>query len=65
MLKGPEFAVNYVIADGEINLLYFSSEHHQPGQLSNLYSLNFQNAGADWYEDSPLGAQIRENYNHI
>lgn len=39
MLKGPEFAVNYVIADGEINLLYFSSEHHQPGQLSNLYSL--------------------------
>lgn len=37
MLKGPEFAVNYVMADGEIRLLYFSSEHHQPGQLANLY----------------------------
>lgn len=39
MLKGPEFAVNYVMADGEIRLLYFSSEHHQPGQLENLYSV--------------------------
>lgn len=39
MLKGPEFAVNYVMADGEIKLLYFSSEHHQPEQLENLYSV--------------------------
>ena len=39
MLKGPEFAVNYVMADGDIRLLYFSSEHHQPGELENLYSV--------------------------
>lgn len=39
MLHGPEFAVNYVLADGEINLLYFSAEHHMPGQSANLYSV--------------------------
>ncbi|MBD5228363.1 MAG: ATP-grasp domain-containing protein [Bacteroidales bacterium] len=39
MLKGPEYAVNYVIADGEPRLLYFSAEHHQPGQAANLYSV--------------------------
>lgn len=38
-LHGPEFAVNYVLADGEIHLLFFSSEHNQPGELDNLYSV--------------------------
>ena len=38
-LKGPEFAVNYVLADGEIHLLYFSVEHNQPGTLDNLYAM--------------------------
>lgn len=38
-LEGPEFAVNYIIADGEPRLLFFSSEHHQPGELANLYSI--------------------------
>lgn len=38
-LHGPEWTVNYVLADGEIHLLYFSREHHQPGELANLYSL--------------------------
>ena len=38
-LHGPEFAVNYVLADGEIHLLFFSSEHNQPGELENLYSV--------------------------
>lgn len=38
-LHGPEFAVNFVMADGEISLLYFSSEHNQPGELENLYSV--------------------------
>lgn len=37
-LHGPEFAVNYVLADGNINLFFFSSEHNQPGELDNLYS---------------------------
>lgn len=39
MLEGPEFAVNYVIANDQPQLLYFSSEHHEPGQLKNLYSV--------------------------
>lgn len=39
MLTGPEFAVNYVLADGEPELLFFSSEHNQPGELDNLYSI--------------------------
>lgn len=38
-LHGPEFAAHYVIAEGEARLLYFGSEHHQPGQRNNLYSL--------------------------
>ncbi len=38
-LHGPEFAVNYVMADGNINLYFFSSEHNQPGELENLYSV--------------------------
>lgn len=38
-LRGPEFAVNYVLADGEIQLYFFSSEHNEPGELENLYSL--------------------------
>ncbi len=38
-LHGPEWTVNYVLADGEIHLLYFSREHHQTGEPANLYSL--------------------------
>ena len=38
-LHGPEYAVNYVLADGHIHLLFFSSEHNQPGELDNLYSI--------------------------
>lgn len=38
-LHGPEFAVNYVIADGKPQLLFFSSEHSEPGELDNQYSL--------------------------
>ena len=38
-LHGPEFAVNYVMADGEIVLHFFSSEHNEPGELENLYSV--------------------------
>lgn len=38
-LHGPEYAVNYVMADGEIRLHFFSAEHHQTGELANLYSV--------------------------
>ncbi len=38
-LHGPEYAVNYVLADGEIRLHFFSSEHNEPGELENLYSV--------------------------
>lgn len=38
-LHGPEFAAHYIIAEGEARLLYFGSEHHQPGQRNNQYSL--------------------------
>lgn len=38
-LHGPEYAVNYILADGEIHLHFFSAEHHESGQLSNLYSV--------------------------
>lgn len=38
-LHGPEFAVNYVLADGEPRLLFFASEHSQPGNWENQYSL--------------------------
>lgn len=38
-LHGPEFAVNYAIAGGEPRILYFSSEHNQPGRPSNMYSV--------------------------
>lgn len=38
-LHGPEFAAHYVVAEGKARLLYFGSEHHQPGQRNNQYSL--------------------------
>lgn len=44
-LHGPEWTVNYILADGEINLFYFSREHHQPGELANLYSLMNTSSG--------------------
>jgi len=37
-LKGEEYNVHYVLAEGEARLLYFSSTHHEPGYASNLYS---------------------------
>lgn len=37
-LRGEEFNVHYVLAEGEARLLYFSSTHHEPGCASNLYS---------------------------
>lgn len=38
-LHGPEWTVNYVLADGQAHLFYFSREHHQPEEPANLYSL--------------------------
>ncbi len=38
-LRGPEFAVNYIIADGKPQLLYLSSEHTQPGSPANNYNV--------------------------
>ena len=37
-LRGKEYNVHYVLADGEARLLYFSSTHHEPGEAENLYS---------------------------
>lgn len=37
-LRGEEFNVHYVLAEGEARLLYFSSTHHEPGFASNIYS---------------------------
>lgn len=37
-LRGKEYNVHYVLADGEAQLLYFSSTHHEPGEEENLYS---------------------------
>lgn len=37
-LRGKEYNVHYVLADGEARLLYFSSTHNQPGESDNLYS---------------------------
>lgn len=38
-LHGPEFYVNYAIADGEAVLQFFTSEHNEPGLPDNLYSI--------------------------
>lgn len=38
-LHGPEFSVNYLIANGEPRLFLFSTEYHQTGELANLYSI--------------------------
>ena len=37
-LHGKEYNVHYVLADGHARLLYFSSTHHEPGEVENLYS---------------------------
>lgn len=37
-LEGPEYTGYYVLADGEIELSYYTSAHHQKGELHNLYS---------------------------
>lgn len=38
MLEGPEYTGYYVLADGEVKLSYYTSAHHQTGELANLYS---------------------------
>ena len=37
-LRGKEYNVHYVLADGHARLLYFSSTHHEHGEAENLYS---------------------------
>lgn len=39
MLHGNEYHINYIVADGEVNLLFFASSHHQSGEKANLYSI--------------------------
>lgn len=43
-LHGPEFYINYVVANGKASLYFFTSEHNQPGYPANLYSLIFTNS---------------------
>lgn len=38
-LHGPEWTVYYLLAEGKAQLFYFSKEHHQPGELANLYTI--------------------------
>lgn len=38
-LHGPEWCVEYVMAEGEAKLFIFSKEHHQPGEKACLYSI--------------------------
>lgn len=38
-LNGPEYAVHYIVRDGQPYLYYFASEHNEPGQRNNMYSL--------------------------
>lgn len=38
-LHGPEWTVYYLLADGQAQLFYFAKEHHQPGELANLYTI--------------------------
>ena len=38
-LHGPEWTVYYLLADGKAQLFYFAKEHHQPGELANLYTI--------------------------
>lgn len=40
MLKGPEVAADYVMANGEVRLLSFNSLNHQSGELQNCYSIS-------------------------
>ena len=40
MIKGPEVAADYVMADGEVSLLSFNSLNHQSGELQNCYSIS-------------------------
>ncbi|MBO6253869.1 MAG: ATP-grasp domain-containing protein, partial [Bacteroidaceae bacterium] len=42
-LHGAELAANYIIANGEIQLFNFESEHNQPGERNNIYSMIFTN----------------------
>lgn len=45
MLQGYEYHINYVVAEGEVNLLFFASSHHQIGESANLYSLIYTTPG--------------------
>lgn len=38
-LFGPEYCIDYVMANGEIEFLYFVGEHNQPGYPHNYYSI--------------------------
>lgn len=38
-LHGPEWTVYYLLAEGKAQLFYFAKEHHQPGELANLYTI--------------------------
>ena len=38
-LHGPEWTINYLLADGKAQLFFMGAEHNQPGELENLYSL--------------------------
>lgn len=52
-LHGPEFYINYVIADGKADLYFFTSEHNQPGYPANLYSIIFTNSAhlSQWLDE--------------
>jgi len=43
-LHGPEWTAYYILADGTAQLFYFIKEHHQPGELPNLYSIFYSTA---------------------
>ena len=38
-LHGPEWDVEYLLAEGEAKIFIFSKEHHQPGEKACLYSI--------------------------
>lgn len=40
-LNGPEYTAYFLVADGEVELSYYTSAHHQPGTPHNLYTLEY------------------------
>lgn len=47
-LCGEEYNVHYLLADGDAQMLYFTSTHHEPGFSENLYS--FKATTSNHYE---------------